>query len=197
MKKSIYVVIIISFILLGMLFAWFVYEKNRVSEIEEQGKNVLAQTKNETINQQEESKNMIATNQKKVTISPNASIIFLKSYQECGHVIREKSEVPQTMVNLQEEDLKKQYSDWEIEAFSSKEIILSKEMEGSCGQHYKIQEKDGYVTVYVIQLDGTLQIKEMTDIATKYLGQADQEKLKEGISAIGQEQLNSILEDYE
>ena len=40
------------------------------------------------------------------------------------------------LVNKTQEDLKEKYEDWNIEKFSDTEIILSKEEEGECGEHY-------------------------------------------------------------
>ena len=42
-----------------------------------------------------------------------------------------------------------------------------------------------------------MQLKEDTEIQTRYLTDVDLEKVKTGIEAIGNTELNSVLEDFE
>lgn len=136
-----------------------------------------------------------ATKQEKV--SPNATLVLKKHYKECDHTIKEYAEIPEDFVNLNEEELQKQYTDWKIEKFSSLEVVLVKEEEGVCNEHYILKEADGVIVVYKIETSGEETLVEETGISIDYLTESDKMKIKEGIRVYGKEELNSTLEDYE
>ena len=76
-------------------------------------------------------------------ISPNCLMILKKYYKECDHTINEYVDVPQDLVNKTEDNLKKEYPYWNIEKFSSNEIILYKEFDSNCGQHFVLRSNEG------------------------------------------------------
>lgn len=137
------------------------------------------------------------TNQTEEKISPDANLIMKKCYKNCKHVITEKNKIPEELVNLNEIEFKEKYNDWELEGFSSKEIVIKKEIEGICNEHYILKEKDGYIAIYTIDERENESLKEITDISISYLTNTDLIEIKNGIRAIGKEELNSLLEDYE
>ena len=81
-------------------------------------------------------------------------------------------------------------------AFSSKEIVVSEDIEGSCDQHYLLQSNNGLVTVYKYNSEGEKEEYKETNIAVEYLTDTDREELEAGIKVIGESELNSRLEDY-
>ena len=130
-------------------------------------------------------------------ISPNAMITKKIYYKGCGHTINEYEKADDEIINLNRQELQEKYQDWKIEEFTGKQIILSKEEEESCNEHYILREKDGTIAVYIIKDDGNEELKEVTHIATEYLTDTDRAKIELGIRANGMEELNSILEDFE
>lgn len=143
-------------------------------------------------------KTIIETNSKNgEKISPNAIIIFNKYYKKCGHLIKTRENVSEEMVNINEEEFQELYSDWEIKQFNKDEIILYKEFEGECGEHYLLKENNGFISIYRIESNGDIVLIEETEISTQYLPQVDLDKLKEGITLTGKEELNSYIEDFE
>ncbi len=130
-------------------------------------------------------------------ISPNAVLVLKKQYIECGHTIKEYSQIPEDLVNLNKEQLIKEYPDWEIDNFSSLEVDLLKQVEGVCNEHYILRDNEGIITVYKINNDGQEVLFEDTGISTEYLTINDRMKIEEGIKVYGKEELNSVLEDYE
>lgn len=139
----------------------------------------------------------IQTTTEEEKVSPNAILILKKHYQECDHTIKEYAEIPEDFVNLTLEELQKEYADWKIEQFSSLEIILLKEEQGVCNEHYLLKETNGVITVYKIEKNGEETLIEETGISIEYLTENDKMKIKEGIKVYGKEELNSTLEDYE
>lgn len=139
----------------------------------------------------------IQTTTKEEKISPNASLILKKHYKECNHIIKEYAQIPEDFVNLTQEELSKEYPDWTIEKFTPQEVVLIKEEQGNCGEHYILREKDGLIAVYKQTPNGEETLIEMTGISTNYLTKNDKAKIEQGIELYGKEALNSALEDYE
>lgn len=136
-------------------------------------------------------------NSKEEKTSPNCSVIMKRYYIECGHTIEEYSNISKEMVNKTQEEFQKEYQGWEIEKFSSNEIIMYREFQSQCGEHYILRDKDGQVIVYLISGDGTESEYAKTDISTEFLPETDKIELQNGIKANGKQELNQIIENYE
>ena len=198
MNRIIIILLIIVVIFAAMAMAVFIYmpEENNDAKIEVE--NVAVEnTINEVENVTENNTNMVETNANEERISPNAFITFKQTYKKCGHTTSEFVEVPQEFVNLSENELKARYTDWTVEKFTDTDIILSKEVEGDCNEHYVVRDVDGTVTVFHILDDGTEEEYMITDIATEYLTDTDKIEMGKGIEINGKQNLNQLIEDYE
>lgn len=151
----------------------------------------------EKINELNKQENIITTGKIEEKTSPNCEITFETHYNECGHTEIEHKEVENKDVNKNEEYFKNKYNEWKIKKFSGDEINLYKEINAICKKHYIIKEKDGYIAVYTIDLSGNQELKEVTDIYTKYLPDEDIVLLKKGIKANGDNELRQKLGDFE
>ena len=198
MNKVILILVSIIIIIASIITAVVIYNgeaeeqaKVSIKNIEENTTNTL----NNTINS--DNQNVIETNVKEVRISPNAFITFKEIYEGCGHTKVDFVEVPQDFVNLSEDELKDKYSDWNIEKFTDTDIILSKDFEGSCDEHFIVKDVNGVVTVFKIKEDGTEEEYQTTDIATEYLTDTDKLEMEKGIRVNGKQNLNQLIEDYE
>ena len=198
MNKVILILVSIIIIIVSIITAVVIYNgedeeqaKVSIKNIEENTTNTL----NNSINS--DNQNVIETNVKEVRISPNAFITFKETYEGCGHTKVDFVEVPEDFVNLSKEELKDKYSDWNIEKFTDTDIILSKDFEGSCDEHFIVKDVNGVVTVFKIKEDGTEEEYQTTDIATEYLTDTDKLEMEKGISVNGKQNLNQLIEDYE
>lgn len=135
-----------------------------------------------------------ASNEK---ISPNAEMILKKIYTKCGHAVEEEVELPKEIVNKNMEELQREYKDWNVEEFSTEKVVLSKEIEGECGEHYILKDNDGVIAIYQTDENGEVSLIDETEIATEYLPQTDLVNIKDGLRVNGKENLNKILEDFE
>ena len=186
---------IIIFVLFGFCCGYYMYKDNSKSTVKEQYNLELSSVSKE---KNEEFKiEIIETNANEEKVSPNATLVIKKYYKECGHTTKDYAEIPEEMVNMNKDELSKELPEWEIMDFSSDEIVVFKEIEGICDEHYVLKEKDGNVAIYRLDANNNEILSEMTEISTQYLTDNDLEKLEQGIRAIGREELNSILEDYE
>ena len=99
---------------------------------------------------------------------------------------------------MTKQELQDKYPDWVIKEFSKERVVLYKEEQNYCGEHFLVKDVDGFITIY--SMDNADEIKEridITDIETIYLPEADQENLKEGIKVYSQQNLNKLIEDFE
>ncbi len=139
----------------------------------------------------------VNTNTNEEKISPNATLILKREYKECGHILKEYKRITDELVNLTQKELVEKNKDWEIEKFSNMEVILIKEVEGVCDEHYVLKEEDGVIAVYKMEEENKEVLEELTGISTEYLTENDKMEIEQGIKVYGREELNSILENYE
>ena len=129
--------------------------------------------------------------------TPYISTIKKEYYKKCDHLKRDIEDVQKQLINKSEEDVERLYSDWKIEGYSPNEIVIYKEYDGICGDHYIVKEHNGVIGIYKLDSVGNEIFVEDTELQIQYLPEIDIIKLKEGITALGQAELNSVLEDFE
>ena len=198
MNKIIIILLSIIVIIASIITAVVIYNGEDEEQAKVSIKNVETNTTNTLENNvSSDNQNVVETNVKEVRISPNAFITFKETYEGCGHTKVDFVEVPEDFVNLSKEELKDKYSDWNIEKFTDTDIILSKDFEGSCDEHFIVKDVNGVVTVFKIKEDGTEEEYQITDIATEYLTDTDKIEMEKGIRVNGKQNLNQLIEDYE
>lgn len=155
------------------------------------------------IENEENNENLVVLNEVVTTssaeqkISPNAIVIEKKYYKTCDHLIREIVDIPTQLVNQTEEEVKSYYSGWKVEKFSTTEIVVYKEFQGICNEHYVIKDHNGVLGIYTESDENVLEWQEDTEIGIQYLPEEDIEKFKAGVEVVGKINLYNFLEDYE
>ena len=139
----------------------------------------------------------IKVSETETKVSPNAELVIKKYYKECGHTTEEKRNVAQDMVNKTQEEIEKLYPDYKVESFFNNKIVLIKEEEGQCDEHYIVRDENSNIMIYKILSDGKEEIYQNTGISTEYLPETDKISLRDGIKVFGRENFNSIIEDFE
>lgn len=196
MKKFTFILYIISIIILGVLGAWigtYMYKINSLGSLESP---ILEGMESKNL---EEELALIA-NESEDIISPNATLILKTSYKKCGHEIQETMQVDSKYVNMNKEEFEREFlkdnENFIIENFSSKEVVVLKEIDTNCNEHYLLKENNGLVVIYKYDINGNKKEYQTTNIGIEYLTDKDKEELKEGIEVTGENELNSRLEDY-
>ena len=192
------IIITLIFLILLSVFLFNIGNSNNQTELssENNSKNELYISNGD--NEHSNSIEIIrTTNSGPVKLSPNATITFCKNYSQCGHTIKTKEKISNSMVNLTQTELQNLYSDWTIDKFSSLSVELSKNISGYCGEHYLVKTQDGYVVIYNIEPSGDLTLKETTDIISIYLTPTDISNLESGVVIYGRNNLNAYIEDFE
>ena len=201
MKKIWIILISIAIIIIGIVLGIFIYSNNKNTNKQgsmvENEINIVSEKVTDECTEEYQNNEEIETNFQEEKISPNCLLILKKYFEECNHTIKEYLDVPQELVNGTEEDLKKEYPYWQIEKYSSNEIILYKEFNSNCGQHFVLKEDEGKITVYKINENNEEEVYEKTEISVEYLSETDKNKIREGIKVNGIEELNQLLEDFE
>lgn len=198
MRKGWIITIIIAIIILfviGVIIGIYAYQKDKVHDSNMISRQLAEQEQSQTKNSI--GNDVVSTSVAEVKLSPNCTIVEKQYFKGCDHIIKNIKEIPEEWTNMTEEEIKAQYPDWTLESFSNNQIIVSQEKEGYCGQHYVVREHEGVLAIYTLDENGVETWKEDTEIATMYLTEEDLEKVKDGIKAIGDDQLHTILEDFE
>lgn len=197
-KKWLIIGVIILGIILGVVFGIYAYDRGRMSDTNMIDTQKLADVENnKQLNNETNANVAIETSSIDMKVSPNAIIIQKRYYKSCDHLIKEVVDVPEDLINKEQEDVIKKYSDWKLEGYSSKEIVIYKEFDGICNEHYVIKEHDGVIGIYTENNEGIQEWQEDTEISTKYLPDTDLEQFKTGTKIVGKNNLYSFLEDYE
>lgn len=200
MNKVIVAMICIIVIIGAILTGIFLFQpKEEFTQEETQTKVAEEEILDECTEEYEQMQqgNMLETNSDEEKISPNCSFTLKQYYEKCGHTTRQYSNIPEELVNKTREQLHEDYPDWEIETFASNEIVLSKKMEGECGEHYVVRDTEGKVTIYQVTESGQEIEFEQTEISTEYLTETDKINMENGMRVNGKEELNQLIEDFE
>ena len=202
MKKSIIISAIIVLFLLGIVIGAILIKNSaeakeeKVEIAEQNDEEIYDECTEEYESMNQENTLIEETSSESEKISPNCSIVFRRYYNECGHTIEQYSSVPTELVNKTETDLLQQYEGWTVEEFSRNQIVLYREFDSECGEHYVLRDKDGKVTVFLKDGDSE-EVVEETDIATEFLTETDKIELQNGIEVNGRAELNKVIEDFE
>lgn len=204
MKKSWIIILASAVIIIGIIAGLTIYNKNKnsqnniiVNEINMVSEKVADECTEEYEEMEKQAKLDIETNSSEEKISPNCLITLKRYYNECEHTINEYIDVPNDLVNGTREDLEKEFPNWEIQKFSSNEIILYKEFDSNCGQHFILRNDNGKITIYKINENNEEEIYEKTEISVEYLTESDKVEIQNGLRVNGIEELNQLIEDFE
>lgn len=195
MKKAIWIILLMG---LAIISGFFVGIRlyNAKDSSNELANNVENISNNNLINNVTNIEILTSASEEKISI--DTEIVEEIYYTECDHLIRATKRDIKNLVNMTKEELARKYPDWEIKEFSSERVVLYKEEQDFCNEHYLVKDVDGYVTVYSMNNnDKIIEQAEVTEIETRYLTETDQEDLKEGIKVYTEQKLNKLIEDFE
>jgi len=199
MRKYTIIAIITVGIILGFLTGLYLYKINQIdytereiiAEIIEDECTAIAEISDGELS------NLIETSKTEEKTSPNCIITLKVYYEVCDHLIETKKNIEEAEVNITEKELKEKFSDWEIQKFTANEIVLYKEVNEFCNEHFLLKEEDGYIAIYKLDRDDNSEFFQTTEISTQYLAEEDLEQIKSGIKVYTEKELNKTLEDFE
>ncbi|MBO5349385.1 MAG: hypothetical protein J6A89_06165 [Clostridia bacterium] len=195
-KKNIIITCLVITVAILLIFIYYLIKSYNRNDIDSNISEEIIEQDDEKVENKDEN-TISASNKENEIISPTAKLEMEQYYKQCGHTIQEEYDVPEEIVNMTEDDIKKYYYGWEIGEFSKDRVKIYKENEGICNEHYIIKDDDEYITIYNKNIDGEEQFVRKTDILTKYLPEEDLISLKQGVEIVGKQDLGSFLEDFE
>ncbi len=200
MNKTIIILIAILVTLFAIILGVEVYlsDNPQVSEIENTNSIDLAEKVTDECTEEWDmiSQNIVETNSSDIRLSPNCSITFKRHYTGCEHTTNEYTNIPEELVNMDKKSVQEKYSDWNITKFETNEVIMEKDLEGECGEHYILRDINNTIIVFKVE-NGVEQEYEKTSISTEYLPETDKIAFRDGLKVNGKENLSQVLEDYE
>lgn len=206
MKKTWIIILVLAVLGIGILSGIGIYEKNKKkttekniieNEVNKISEEVTDECTEEWQELEEQAKLNIQTNSNEEKISPNCLLILKRYYKECDHIINEYIDIPHKLVNKTQQDLENEYLNWDIKKYSSTEIIIYKEFDSDCGQHFILRDDEGKITIYKINENNEEEVYQKTEISIDYLTETDKIEIQNGIRVNGIEELNQVIENFE
>ncbi len=195
MRKYIIFILIVTLII-SFILGLYVYKLKKLNEeiaFEVEYKKVKT---NDIITQAEEMLKETSSNDNKT--SPNTRLIEKIYYKDCGHLVQTEKEMREDLVNKTETEFRLSYKDWEIQTFTTNEVMVYKEVADFCDEHFLLKDVAGKINVYKLDKnDVEKELVKETEIQTKYLSELDIDNLKKGMKVYSKKQLNQLLEDFE
>lgn len=130
-------------------------------------------------------------------VTPNTKIIFEQKFNKCDHKEIEEEIANEKIVNMNEQELQEYYDDWTVKQFGTEKVVLYKDIDKYCKNHYILKEKDDVIAIFRLLDDDNSELIEKTGILVKYLPETDKINIKNGIKIYGKDELNKWLEDFE
>lgn len=140
--------------------------------------------------------NAITVSLEEIKLSPNAKMTIKKKFTLCGHTTTNEMSIPIEMINYTEDEVKKKYTGWTIEEFKRDELVLSKELEANCENHYVLKIEDKKLKIYNELTKENFNFVDEIDIDVELIPSIEINNLQEGIHVYGEEELNDLVENY-
>ena len=196
-KAKIIIGIILTILIIMASYILFFNKEEISNEITEDNTYISEIIEDECTEEYIKTRNATTVSATEEKLASNAILILKKYYRECEHTINEYVELPQELVNMTEEEVQEQYSNWEVIGFEKGKLTLYKEFDDVCQEHFKLRLENGNVVVYIVNNDGTESLYEKTGISSEYLTETDLINMQDGLEIYGKEELNQIIEDFE
>lgn len=151
---------------------------------------------NDNISEQttQESAPVLNVSQEKITLSTKMVYEYYYEDDDKTEVLEEVP--PYFLIDMTRINLEENFKDWQIQSFSSKEVVMRKNIKGQSSQHYILGEYEGYIAVFYQKEINGVNLKEITDTPVNSLSEEEQARLREGIRIEGNDELMKVLEDY-
>ena len=196
-KAKIIIGIVLTILIIMASYILFFNKEEISNEITEDNTYISEIIEDECTEEYVKTRNLTTVSATEEKLASNAILILKKYYRKCEHTINEYVELPQELVNMTEEEVQAQYSEWEVIGFEKGKLTLYKEFDDLCQEHFKLRLEEGNVVVYIVNSDGTESLFERTGISSEYLTETDLINMQDGLEIYGKEELNQIIEDFE
>ena len=141
---------------------------------------------------------VLSTISRDIKVLPTTKLGLKRKHMGCNHISFEFVDLPKDLINKTEDEVSQLYKEWKIEEFFENKVILYKEVEGICDEHFYIGLGKEFIEIYrIIDEKQNKVLYKTTDVSKMYLTEEDIKKLEDGISIYGKDILSSVVEDFE
>ena len=199
MNNRIMMIIVAILLIAATIYSIYaIFNTETEIEIEEENGEYISEViEDECTEEYEETQNATTVSSVEEKVAANAILILKKYFSSCDHTVNEYVELPQEIVNMTRKEVQAEYPDWEVIGFEAGQVILYKEFEEECGEHFKLKVEEGKIVIYLVNADRSENIYEKTNISSEYLTETDLLNMQDGLMVYGKEELNKIIEDFE
>ncbi len=191
---AVFIIFICFLIFVGVSIGYSIYNKSEPS------KQQLVENESTEITTLDLIENIKETEVNNINIpkiTPSTKMVYKYFYKLDNTTEVIEDVPPYFLIDLTRQDLEKEFKNWQIESFSTSEVVMKTVIEGESIQHYIIGDYDGFVAVfYEKEINGN-NLKEITNIPLESLSIEEQEEIKKGIKISGKEELIKFLQNYE
>lgn len=195
MKKLIVLGILIFIISIGVgyVYSSFFMEQRNAKQVQFDENNIEEYAQPNSI----ELKTIEAVSEEE-KVGPNTEFAIKEYYDECSHFKFEYADLPKELINLTRQEIDDYYNDqYEVEKFENNSLVISKEINGLCDNHFFMKLGNEHIEIYKLNTDGSFALYKETEISREYLPEEDIEDLEEGMYIYGEGKINATLEDFE
>ncbi|WP_352399087.1 hypothetical protein [Anaerotignum sp.] len=138
----------------------------------------------------------VQVGKREVTVKKEGKILYQYYYTKDAITKEVEEPVPDFLEGLNREQMQSIYNGWQIVYFSPEKVILRCSVEGKSSEVFLLKEHEGFLAVFVEDIDKKMRLKELTDVPVSVLPETERNQLAEGISVLGEENLVRLLSDF-
>ncbi len=121
-------------------------------------------------------------------------LVFIKRYKD-GSTVTDERALPNHFIGKDKKYLQNYFDNYVITSFSDEKVVFEREVNNE--SYFLIGEDKGFVTVFLVNYDESVDIYEKLDTPTESLSENDQKLLKQGVRCNDKNSLFLALENYE
>lgn len=129
-----------------------------------------------------------------VKLNPGAKLTYITYYLGCSDSVIEEVIIDENKVGFTRNQLQMENEEWFIDSFDSDAVILKRDINGICKEHYYIGIQDGYVSFFQGMPGYESTLIEKTDIMAETLRADDRLILERGLLIKGSDEFLQIRE---
>lgn len=131
-------------------------------------------------------------------ISEETRLIFQKYYLGCGHSQIEERNALGSELGLSLDEIMVKFDQWEISQYTDKELVLKREIDDFCPEHFILRDRAGMLILYMPPREGKdNRTIEETQIFTNTLPPDIQNEVQRGLVLDSLEDVEHFLENLE
>jgi len=192
--KNALMLIAVMIIMMAIGYIYGFYQetaKKQDSKNEEVDISKLALAGNDLRNENEDEETV-------TVISPSTEIVLNRFYLRCRDRIVERRKPYREELGLKKEDIQAFFVNWTVEEFNEEQLVLNREINNYCSEHYILKELEGLVSIYVPEKeDEGLELVEQTSIKVQSLPLDLQHEINNGIVVESLEQVEYLIESWQ